>query len=91
MNKKYKDPEFYAIQLYHNSLNRINNKPTGRHNEKLGCQDWFYLEWLDFQRRDYELVTGAKIKVEEIDHVLPLKHFGDDPRCFEWINLRLLE
>ena len=91
MNEKYKDPEFYQIELYRNSLNRINNKPTGHHIEKLGCSDGFYLEWLYFQRREYELVTGCRIKIEEIDHVLTIKHFGNDPRCFEWINLRTLE
>ena len=69
MNEKYKDPEFYQIQLYHNSLNRINNKPPGYHDKLLGCQDLFYLKWLKYQREDYEIVTGCKIKVEEIDHV----------------------
>ena len=91
MNKRYKDPDFYEKQLNRNSLNRIKNKPAGRSNELLGCPDWFYLEWLNFQRREHEIVTGFKIKVEERDHVLSLKHFENDPRCYEWVNIRPIE
>ena len=58
MNKRYKDPDFYEKQLYCNSLNRIKSKPACHSNELLGCQDRFYLEWLDFQRREHEIVTG---------------------------------
>ena len=91
MRQKYQDPIFYEKQLYRNSLNRITNKPAGHSNEKLGCPDCFYLEWLKFQKMEYELVTGVKITKVERDHVLPLKHFSDDPRCYEWINIRPIE
>ena len=83
MNKKYKDPKFYTIQKYRNRLTNFKNQNNNHHNDFLRISDRVFIEWLEFQRLENP-VTGS----EELDHVLPIKHYKDDPRCFEWVNIR---
>lgn len=84
MREKYKDPEFYAIQKYRNRLTKY-KKTSGMklsHNDLLGCSDEFFNAWLQFQRNERE------IEDEELDHVLPIKYYKYDPRCWNWKNIR---
>ena len=80
MNEKYKDPKFYTIHKMRNSLSRCETMSTLK--PYLGCTNKFFNDWLDWQR-------GGRIIVnEELDHVLPVAHFGDVPEiCWHWSNI----
>ena len=88
MNEKYKDPQFYAIQLLRNQTSRVSD--SGPSHEYLGCTHKFYLNWLNYQR---SLVVNPSLEItitqpEEIDHVLPVAHFKSDLEIiFSWVNM----